>query len=273
MKQWLPLVDWFDRPRTQDTDVIPPIAVTSVRAREARRYLQQHSKFDFERFRSGIEVDRLMRAPLGQTPQCLSADDLASMVQSHALAAPVALAEGLVARGVAHIEACETCFQNIMAYQEMEHRSVEDAMAKGVENLPPVCWIGPVGRVEIIENAEPALGLALTMHRDQAWRLRSAAEMRVRISWPFETEDVTLHPVELAAKRSWLAPWRRSRGARVTMKESGDFVQGFYRTDRLEELNRVRDRMCSFVTLSQGLGNEEIRSTQIIRFEKGYPKQ
>lgn len=164
MNERLPqLLAWFDRARGADPFEIPPVVVTRKRAREARQYLQEHSGFDFEAFQKNVGVEQLLREPLGETQECLSAEDIAGVVHSHLLESPETLDVLLIARVVRHVEDCETCFHNIEIYQEMERRSLARASMKGVENLPAACWIDAVGRVEMIGPGEPMLGLSLMM--------------------------------------------------------------------------------------------------------------
>lgn len=271
MKHWLHLFDWFNRARVQDIDGIPAVAVTPDRAREARLYLREHSAFDFEKFRSTLQIDQIMHAPLGDTAECLSAEDLATMVQSHAMESPVMLDSALIDCRVTHIQHCEACFQNITLFQEMEHQSFERAHAKGVKGLPLTCWIEPVGRVEVIGNAEPVLGLVLAMPRDQAWTLDSPADIRARLSCPFETGEVKLYQVDTnrRQKTSWFRPWRPASAVKWTEQGSEEFILGYYRTEQLRELEGVKDQMCGFVTVSQRVGDQELRSTQVIRLERG----
>jgi hypothetical protein len=264
-KHWLRLFDWFDRPRARGAHGVPPIAVTPARAREARRYLQEHSGFDFEKFRRSVHVDQLMQEPLGETAECLSAEELATVVQSRMVESPAMLDRGLIARGVWHIASCDACFQNIAVYQEIERQGLKRAVESNIEELSPSFWIDPIGRVEVIGDAAPILALGLTMHRDQASRFSSGA-MKVRVSCPFETRDIELHLVPEQDKRWFiLSRSRRASGQKV----SKDFIHGYYCTEPLVDLGQLKDHVCSFVSVSQQVGGAELHSTQMIRLQRG----
>jgi hypothetical protein len=237
---------------------ILPERVTKERAREARLFLQKHSGFEFEIFRRNIEVERLICKPLGDTVECLSAEDIANVIRSHMQEAPETLDPALIGRAVSHIESCATCFDNISAYQQMECRSLEGALALDTEAFPPLLWIGPVGRVEVIEGSNPSLGLWVAMNRSGALKHDLRRPARVRVSCPFETKEVPLHHV----KWTWMSAKRpRARSRRM--------IEAYYRTDRLAELEHVKDQTCSFVSISQQVGEKELHSTRVIRIEKG----
>src|SRR5216683_4422515 len=269
MNERLPrLLAWFDRAQGSDPFDIPPIVVTRERARKARQYLQEHSGFDFEAFEKNVGVEQLLQEPLGETAECLSAEDIAGVVRSHMLESPATLDVRMVARVVSHVEDCETCFENIAIYQEMERRSLARAFTKGVENLPAALWIDPIGRVEVRGRAKPMLGLSVTMHRHQAM-VESLSAMKVRVSFPFQTSEVTLHRVEGAVQgerlilRKRLTEWVRS------IKEPVEgLIRSYYRTDRLVGLKQAKNMTCGFISVSQEIGGEEVYSTQIVRLDK-----
>ena len=63
------LLNWFDRSQDEDSGI--PSTVTREDARNARLYLQKNSGFDFEEFEEGIQVEKLLKKPLGETAECL----------------------------------------------------------------------------------------------------------------------------------------------------------------------------------------------------------
>jgi hypothetical protein len=268
-RHWSQLLEWFDRPQMDDASGIPPVVVTRERARQARLYLEKHSGFDFEKFRESIQVDKLIHEPLGETPACLSAEALAEVVQSHMLESPATLDARLIAGAVSHIQNCEACFENIALYQEMEQRSLERALARDIEDLPAPVWIGPVGRVEFVGG--PNAYLRLAMRYQQVQRPDLLGAMKARVLYPFDTGDVSLHQIEpfVEKAKSRLIPWPRI--TRRKLKEPGPegFIEGHYCTDYPIEVERVRDQMCSFVSISQEIGSKEFHSTRIVRLEIG----
>jgi hypothetical protein len=269
MNERLPqLLAWFDRVRGADPFDIPPVVVTRKRAREARQYLREHSGFDFEAFEKNAGVEQLLHEPLGETAECLSAEDIAGVVHSHLLESPETLDALLIARVVSHVEDCETCFQNIEIYQEMERRSLARASMKGVENLPAARWIDAVGRVEMIGRGEPMLGLSLMMPRHSAG-VESISAMKCRVSFPFQTEEMMLYPVEgtVQTKMSIL-PKRIAEWMRSIKEPPEGLVRNHYRTDRFIGLEKAENVTCGFLSVSQEIGGEEIYSTRIVRLEK-----
>ena len=269
MKERLPrLFAWFDRARGADPFDIPPIVVTRERARKARQYLQEHSGFDFEAFDQNVGVKQLLQEPLGERDECLSAEDIAGVVRSHMLESPETLDVDVVARVVMHVENCETCFENIAIYQEMERRSLARAYTQGVENLPGALWIDPIGRVEVRGRAKPMLDLSVTMHRHPAMD-ESSGPMKVRLSYPFQTSEVTLHRIEGVAQGERLTLRKRlPEWAKSIKKPAQGLIRSYYRTDRLVGLRQAKDMRCGFISISQEIGGEEVYSTQIVRLEK-----
>jgi hypothetical protein len=276
MNERLPrLLAWFDRAREADLFDIPPIVVTRERAREARRYLQEHSGFDFEAFEKNVGVEQLLQEPLGETPECLSAEEIAGVVRSHMLESPAALNVQMVARVVSHVEHCEMCFDNIAVYQEMERLSLARAFTKGVENLPVALWIDPIGRVEVSGGTKPMLGLSVTMHRHHQAMVEPLSAMKVRVSFPFRTSEVTLHRAEGGVQEDWsnlrerLAEWTRfTKWTRSIKEPSEELIRSYYRTNRLIGPKQAKNMTCGFVSVSQEIGGEEVYSTQVVRLEK-----
>ena len=236
--------------------------MTREDARNAQLYLQKHSGFDFEKFEEGIEVEKLLNKPLGETAECLSADEIAELVGYGVSGASAVVDARLVARAISHSEVCDTCFDNITLYQELKNRSVERALDKEVEDLTPVLSIGSVGRVEAVANVGPCLGLALTMYGD-ASDFSGMGTMQARIVGSFDAKDVTLHRVE-----PWHKRWLGLDTHLAIRKSSARLFQGYYRTDTLTGLDQVRDNACSFVTISQDVGGKGVFSRRVIRLER-----
>lgn len=249
------LLSWFDREQPSDTPDIPPVLVTRERAREARLYLREHSAFEYEKFRQEIEVDSLICDPLGETSECLSAEDLSSLIRSHMQEPPEALDVELIAHAVSHIQNCQTCFENVAAYQEMECRTLESVLTRQIQAVPSLLWIGPIGRVEVVEGAEPSLGLWVATHDIPERDL--TVPMTARFSCPFETREIPLHQVECT-----------SESERRGVPRAQQLIKAYYQTARLAELQQVKDNACGFVTVSQQVGVKELHSTRVIRMAK-----
>src|SRR5947209_4855832 len=127
------LFGWFDRSRQKDSGI--PSFVTRGDANNARLYLQKHSGFDFARFEEGIQVEKLLNESLGETPDCLSADEIAELVEPRVAEAFAAVDTRLAARAIGHSQNCDACFDNISLYQELKNRSIESAIENKVEDL------------------------------------------------------------------------------------------------------------------------------------------
>jgi hypothetical protein len=250
------LLGWFDRSREEDSGI--PAFVTREDARNARLYLQDHSGFDFARFEEGIQVEKLLSRPLGETAECLSADDIAELVGSDVAEASMVFDSGLAARAIRHSQNCDACFDNIALYQELKNRSIERAIDNKVEDLAPALSIGSVGRLEAAANGA-RLGLAVTMYCD-ASDFNGMGIMQAQILGPFDAKDVTLHRVEPRRKKRWFGASVRKSPARL--------FQGYYRTDSLTELDQVRDDVCGFISISQDIGGREVHSRRVIRLQR-----
>jgi hypothetical protein len=257
------LFGWFDRGGGQEEDMGIPSIVTRADARNARRYLQEHSGFDFEKFDESIQVEELLNKPLGETTECLSAEEIAELVGSDGTAAVAAVfSTGLAARAITHSQHCDTCFENIELYQELKNRSVERAIEEDVEELTPLVSIGSVGRVEAVVNGDPRLRLALTMYCD-ALDFSGMGTMRACILGPFDTDakDVAIHRVVPWHKR-WFgvdAPFASMR------KSSFKPIKGYYLTDPLVGFGQMQNNACGFVSIAQDIGGKEIISRGMIR--------
>lgn len=252
------LLGWFDRPREEDVGI--PTFVTRAEARNARRFLQEHSGFDFERFDESIQVEKLLNKPLGETSECLSAEEIDELVGSDRSSAD--LNTTLVARAIKHSQHCDTCFNNLALYQELKSKSAVRAIENDIKGLAPFLSIGSVGRVEAMASGEPCLALTLTMYCD-ALDFSGLDTIRARVLGPSNTfeKDVTLHRVE---------PWHKKLpgvdAALTSMrKSSARSFKGYYRTDPLAGLDQVQNNACGFVSIAQDIGGKGVLSRGVIR--------
>jgi hypothetical protein len=264
--KYLNLFKWFDRPEDgNDVDDVPPI-ITRERARKARLYLNEHSGFDFERFRRTIQVDQLLNEPLGGTSECLSAEDIASLVGSRSTST---LDYNLVARAVSHSATCSECFDNIALYQQLENWSVTRATYMPVRELLPSLSIGEIGLVDASRASNPSLGLAVIAYGARASELDAWGTLCAEIAGPFEAKEVPLHRVAAPEGSSLLdstqfgfrqAPWKEGEG----------LIQGYYRTGHSVALGQLNNQMCSYVSISKEIGGrKEVLGSRVIRLERG----
>ena len=258
MKNLDRLFGWFDRSRDAESGV--PSYVTREDLRKARLYLQEHSGFDFEEFEKDIQVEKLLNTPLGDTAECLSADEIAILVGSDASVGMIN--PYLIDRAIRHSEVCDTCFDNIALYQELKNKSIERAIGKNVEDLAPLLSIDAVGRVRAAANVGPYLGLAVTCY-GAASDFREMDTLHAQIVGPFDEKDVTLHRVEPSDKA-------QSSGGFFHMRSSSAArsFHGYYCTNALTGLGQLRDNACTFVSISQDIGGKKVLSRRVVRLER-----
>jgi hypothetical protein len=252
------LVGWFDRSQEEYSGI--PRFVTREHANKARLYLREHSGFDFESFEKGISVEKLLNEPLGETAECLSAEDIAKLIGSDVWRLSAVFDSDLVARAVKHSAICETCFDNMALYEELKNASLDRAMVKEVRDLTPSLSIGSVGLVEVAPSGNRYLGLELTMRCD-ALDFDAMDTVQALIVGPFDVKDVVLHRVGpwdkgLVDKDAHLNPMGRP---------SESLFNCHYRTDSLVGLDQVSNRTCSFVSISREISGKEVLSRRVIR--------
>jgi hypothetical protein len=252
------LVGWFDRSQGEYSGI--PRLVTREHAKNARLFLREHSGFDFESFEKGISVEKLLNEPLGETAECLTAEDIAKLIGSDVSRLSAVFDSDLVERAVKHSAVCETCFNNMALYEELKNTSLDRAMAKEVRDLTPSLSIGSVGLVEVAPSGNRCLGLELTMRCD-ASDFDAMDTVRALIVGPFDVKDVVLHRV---------GPWDKGlvdKGVHFNplRRPSASLFNCHYQSDALVGLDQVSNSTCSFVSISQEISGREVLSRRVIR--------
>jgi hypothetical protein len=252
------LVGWFDRSKEEYSGI--PRLVTREHANNARLYLREHSGFDFESFERAISVEKMLNEPLGETAECLSAEDIAKLIGSDVSRLSAVFDADLVARAVNHSAICETCFNNMALYEDLKNTSLDRAVVEKVQGLTPSLTIGSVGLLEVAPSGNRCLGLELTMRCD-ASDFDAMDTVQAQIVGPFDTKDVVLHRV---------GPWNKrilDKDAHLnpTKRSSAPLFYCHYRTDSLVGLDQVSNPTCSFVSISQEISGKEVLSRRVIR--------
>lgn len=254
-------LNWFDRSQQEEDAYIPSI-VTNEQARNARMYLEKHSGFDFENFEKNLEVGRILDRPLGPTPECLSAEDIAKLVESGAAEAVVMYKVGALAeRAVAHSEVCEACFDNITLYNDLRRRSLERATEECVQDIPPALLIGSIGRIEQAGVGHRRFGLSLTMCCEAS--VFAAMDTVTAQIWgkTFDMKEVVLHRVEEPkSTHGWvkmIAPLDL-----LGSRQSGHIFDAYYCTESLNVLDQVKTNACGFVSIDEKIGESPLLSSR-----------
>src|SRR3954468_2382632 len=85
----------------------PQPSLTDARCAEAKRYLDANIGFDIDEFFGELDVDTLLDEPLGSSAECLSANQIARIVEEHLIPA---------ARQI-HLYECKECRMAVETYQ------------------------------------------------------------------------------------------------------------------------------------------------------------
>lgn len=262
VKKYTDLLEWFNRNRSPDVD-IEPVPVTRERALAARNFLRKHSGIDFDSFHEGAKVDVLLNQALGPTSDCLTAEGISRFICSHALVPLQSVDTSIVMHAIRHASVCKDCWSNIEIYQMLEQQSLLRARSEGAKQLTRAMWIDPIGEIKQTgAEAVSCLEVSVLMHAEQPLEAISREGMILKVTYPFESDELQLKPVGTTVLPT--TKFRRILG----LRSYDNFARGRYQTDKIRALSKMEIGSCGYVTISQEIEGEQVESTQLIRFER-----
>ena len=106
-------------------NVAAPKPVSAEDAERAKQYLQLHSSLDVNEFLASQTHDALFRSPLGPTPECLSIDEVADVVEGQ-----------LANLRRAHLAQCADCRRHVELYDVLNKETWTVPDPSGLEPDP-----------------------------------------------------------------------------------------------------------------------------------------
>lgn len=257
-----PSLRWFDRDRALDALHIEPIPVTRETAAAARQFLREHSGIDLDAFHASVKVELLLSEPLGPTTDCLTADEISQSVRSHMPTPLSGVDLGIVDRVVTHVSNCKHCWSNLEAYQMLEQRSLARAYSAGVENLPAAAWMGPTCQVRQVPLSGRCLEISVLTYRERAPGPFSGSSMKVRVTSPFESQEVPLRQIRT------IDPTEMPDRPEAYAQHMKGVVVGVYQSSEIPELSSAQIGTCGYVSIVQEIERKLVCSGRVIRFGK-----